>query len=82
LALLALIDMLMTKWAAALKKCPEVAVETERVSTDGAPDPNTASVLWNGMVTPLLPMYFVGVFWYQGARSSVSLFLCFLFPCG
>jgi len=45
------------------------------------PDPQNASVLWNAMIAPLLPMQLKGVVWYQGSAdiASPSLYSC-MFP--
>lgn len=37
---------------------------------DADPSPNTPSVLWNGMIVPLLHMRFAGAAWYQGEANS------------
>jgi len=35
-------------------------------------DPNTASVLFNGMIAPLTPFKIKGVIWYQGESNAVE----------
>jgi sialate O-acetylesterase len=35
-------------------------------------DPNTASVLFNGMIAPLTPFRIKGVIWYQGESNAVE----------
>ena len=34
------------------------------------PNPNTATVLYNGMIAPLVPVAFRGVIWYQGESNN------------
>jgi sialate O-acetylesterase len=34
------------------------------------PGPDTPSVLYNGMISPLIPYHIKGVIWYQGERNS------------
>lgn len=36
---------------------------------DGSNDPNRPTVLWNGMVAPLVPFAFRGAIWYQGESN-------------
>lgn len=44
-------------------------------------DQNTATVLWNGMISPLLPYAIKGVIWYQGeANNGKAAEYATLFP--
>ena len=36
------------------------------------PSPNTQTVLWNGMIAPLLPMRFAMAVWYQGESNRAN----------
>jgi len=36
---------------------------------DGSNDPNRPTVLWNGMMAPLVPFAFRGAIWYQGESN-------------
>ena len=36
---------------------------------DGSNDPNRPTVLWNGMIAPLVPFAFRGAIWYQGESN-------------
>jgi sialate O-acetylesterase len=57
----------------ALQKCTEkdfpLAFELPKITVNGA-DPNKPSVLWNAMITPILPMTVKGFTWYQGESNS------------
>ncbi|MBK8101274.1 MAG: 9-O-acetylesterase [Planctomycetes bacterium] len=37
--------------------------------SDQMGNPNVASVLWNGMIAPLVPFSFAGAIWYQGESN-------------
>lgn len=37
--------------------------------SDQLGNPNVASVLWNGMIAPLVPFSFAGAIWYQGESN-------------
>jgi sialate O-acetylesterase len=54
----------------ALKKCGS----SEKVTNDDGnlKNPNDPSVLWNGMITPLLNVSIAGAVWYQGESNANS----------
>jgi sialate O-acetylesterase len=62
----------------ALAKCPSAEEEDAAVdSSDAAilfndPDPNNSSVLFNGMIAPILPMRFKLATWYQGESNAAD----------
>jgi sialate O-acetylesterase len=55
----------------ALKTDPDFQPILERSATFKPGDPNQASVLYNGMLKPLVPMTIRGAIWYQG-ESNVN----------
>src|SRR5262249_34668796 len=50
-----------------LSDFPKLAVDWRRVS-----EPNTATVLFNGMIAPLAPYRLKGVIWYQGESNAID----------
>jgi len=42
----------------------------ERPKTEVSVDPNTPTMLYNGMIAPLIPYTIKGVIWYQGESNS------------
>jgi len=41
-------------------------------SVQADPDPNTPSVLWNGMINPIVQMRVRGAVWYQGEANAAN----------
>jgi sialate O-acetylesterase len=54
------------------RRLPPAVVDFEsRPRSGGADDPESPSVLWNGMVAPLAGLPAAGVIWYQGESNVV-----------
>jgi sialate O-acetylesterase len=63
----------LEKWEVAAKKAKDegkTAPQKPRAPSDPAHDPNRGSVLFNGMINPLLPYAVKGAIWYQGESNA------------
>jgi sialate O-acetylesterase len=63
-------------WASpdALKSDPDFAPILDRAPKAKAGDPNVASRLYNGMITPLVPFAIKGAIWYQGESNAARAY--------
>ena len=51
---------------------PVDKVEQVREVAEDMPNPNTFSVLWNGMIFPFIRSSIYGVIWYQGETDTIA----------
>ena len=58
----------LAAWEAKVKELDDTAKKPDKPL--GAESPHRPSVLWNGMVRPVVPMSIAGVIWYQGESNA------------
>jgi sialate O-acetylesterase len=62
--------MALEQWKEAQAKAKEDGKPLPKPPTNPATDANSASVLYNGMIHPLLPYPIKGAIWYQGESNA------------